>query len=217
MSAQNDPKTLAGEQNASLTSAEEAEYQAIKHSHQGDPSWRRMQELAKRRELTELPERDPQHEPEKAKNCAKISFGDSLEQTGTLPEAAAQSQNLSARYVSYITPTEHEKREWSRMARAAYAEDRNEIGHQFSAYSALLHNEAIPTARFDELQAQYQQWLVFGFGAPVSCIADTLAKPLPAYRVTKPDGTSYVTSMAAGITLEEARRYFTGRTVEVAS
>lgn len=41
-------------------------------------------------------------------------------------------------------------------------------------------------------------------------------KGLPAYRVTAKDGTSYVTSMAAGITLEEARSYFVGQTVEVA-
>lgn len=31
---------------------------------------------------------------------------------------------------------------------------------------------------------------------------------LPAYRVTYEDGTSYVTSMAAGITLAQAREYF---------
>lgn len=73
-----------------------------------------------------------------------------------------------------VTPTEHEKREWSRMARAAYAEDRNEIGHQFSAYAAILRNEPIPTARFDALQSQYRQWLVFGFGAPVSAVVDQL-------------------------------------------
>lgn len=41
-------------------------------------------------------------------------------------------------------------------------------------------------------------------------------EPLTSYRVTAKDGTSHVTSMAAGITLEEARSYFVGQTVEVA-
>ncbi len=33
---------------------------------------------------------------------------------------------------------------------------------------------------------------------------------LPSYRVYYEDGSSYVTSMAQGITLEDARKYFTG-------
>jgi hypothetical protein len=36
--------------------------------------------------------------------------------------------------------------------------------------------------------------------------------PLTAYRVHRDDGTSYVTSMAAGVTLEQARAYFIGLT-----
>lgn len=34
--------------------------------------------------------------------------------------------------------------------------------------------------------------------------------PLPAFRVHMDDGTSYLTSMAHGVTLETARRYFIG-------
>ena len=34
--------------------------------------------------------------------------------------------------------------------------------------------------------------------------------PLTAYRVHRSDGTSYVTSMAAGVTLADARAYFVG-------
>ena len=33
---------------------------------------------------------------------------------------------------------------------------------------------------------------------------------LPAYRVTYEDGSSYITSMSPGITLEKARAYFVG-------
>jgi len=37
---------------------------------------------------------------------------------------------------------------------------------------------------------------------------------LPAYRVIYEDGDSYVTSMAKGITLDEAKKYFIGQSFE---
>ena len=37
---------------------------------------------------------------------------------------------------------------------------------------------------------------------------------LPAYRVTLSDGSSYVTSMALGVTLDRARAYFVGNQFE---
>ena len=40
----------------------------------------------------------------------------------------------------------------------------------------------------------------------------TIYPPLTAYRIHRDDGTSYVTSMAAGVTLEQARAYFIGQT-----
>lgn len=60
-----------------------------------------------------------------------------------------------------ITPTEHEKSEWSRMARAAYAVRRNSIGHRYSVAAALRRNEPMRLARFDELQNGYRAWLCF--------------------------------------------------------
>jgi len=39
---------------------------------------------------------------------------------------------------------------------------------------------------------------------------------LPAYKITLHDGSSYVTSMARGITLEAARAYFLGQVFEQA-
>lgn len=36
------------------------------------------------------------------------------------------------------------------------------------------------------------------------------AAPLTAYRVHRSDGTTYVTNMAAGVTLAQARAYFIG-------
>lgn len=38
---------------------------------------------------------------------------------------------------------------------------------------------------------------------------------LPAYKITYEDGTGYVTSMAKGITLEDARAYFVGKSFEM--
>jgi hypothetical protein len=38
--------------------------------------------------------------------------------------------------------------------------------------------------------------------------------PLTAFRVFLSNGTNYVTNMAAGVTLEEASRYFVGSPLE---
>jgi hypothetical protein len=38
-----------------------------------------------------------------------------------------------------------------------------------------------------------------------------ISKPLPAYKITRDDGISYVTSMAANVTLADARAYFLGQ------
>lgn len=65
-------------------------------------------------------------------------------------------------YTGQVTPTEHEKREWSRMAQAAYAADRNDIGHRFSGAAALRVGEAMLVAAFDALQTEYRAWLTFG-------------------------------------------------------
>jgi hypothetical protein len=40
----------------------------------------------------------------------------------------------------------------------------------------------------------------------------TTFPPLTAYRIHHDDGTSYVASMAAGVTLKQARAYFIGVT-----
>lgn len=61
-----------------------------------------------------------------------------------------------------ITPTEHEKFEWSRMAQAAYRANINNIGHMYSAAASTPRNGAIETGRFDVLQAGYREWLIWG-------------------------------------------------------
>jgi hypothetical protein len=66
-----------------------------------------------------------------------------------------------------VTPTEHEKREWSRMASAAYREQRNPIGHRYSMAATLCHDEPMPLDRFEILQAGYRAWLVFNEWPPV--------------------------------------------------
>ena len=60
-----------------------------------------------------------------------------------------------------IIPTEHDKREWSRMANAAYGSDHNDIGHRYSMAAASTRiGESMPVARFDALQQGYRAWLI---------------------------------------------------------
>ena len=63
-----------------------------------------------------------------------------------------------------ITPTEHEKREWSRLAGAAYAADHNAIGHRYSGAASIRRDGQITLHYFDFLQVGYRQWLISGFG-----------------------------------------------------
>ena len=58
-------------------------------------------------------------------------------------------------------PNQHEKNEWSRMAKAMYANGHNAIGHRYSAAAALRNGDSIQQKRFDQLQHDYRQWLVF--------------------------------------------------------
>jgi len=60
-----------------------------------------------------------------------------------------------------MTPNQHEKNEWSRMAKAAYASDLNSIGHRYSGAAALPNGASIHDAEFDALQAGYRSWLCF--------------------------------------------------------
>jgi hypothetical protein len=58
-------------------------------------------------------------------------------------------------------PNQHEKNEWSRMANAAYAVMRNDIGHTYSAAASLPRDGTMLAARFYKLQDAYRAWLVF--------------------------------------------------------
>lgn len=61
------------------------------------------------------------------------------------------------------TPTEHDKREWARMAADAYKSGRNGVGHRYSAAAALPAGATMPTPRYDALQVGYRSWLVRGW------------------------------------------------------
>lgn len=61
-----------------------------------------------------------------------------------------------------ITPTSAEKLEWSRMAQAAYAIGRNDIGHRYSVAASLPALARIGTKDFDELHGDYRAWLIDG-------------------------------------------------------
>jgi len=61
-----------------------------------------------------------------------------------------------------ITPTAHEKKEWARLAAAAFHVHANSIGMLFSDVAKSPANAAIDIRRFDDLQTIYRHWLVFG-------------------------------------------------------
>ena len=60
----------------------------------------------------------------------------------------------------WMTPTEGEKREWSRMATAAYANDRNDVGHRYSMAATVRIGGQMSLPNFDKLQAGYRTWLI---------------------------------------------------------
>lgn len=61
-----------------------------------------------------------------------------------------------------MVPSQHDKNEWSRLAQAAYAAGRNDVGHRYSVAASLRTGEPLPLRFFDELQTGYRGWLVFG-------------------------------------------------------
>jgi hypothetical protein len=61
-----------------------------------------------------------------------------------------------------MTPSQHEKSEWSRMASAAYAASRNDIGTRYSVAASIPYRAELPLEMFDSLQAGYRAWLIDG-------------------------------------------------------
>lgn len=61
-----------------------------------------------------------------------------------------------------MTPTQHEKNEWSRLATEAYKLGQNMVGHKYSVAASLANNATLPISYFDELQTFYRQWLLDG-------------------------------------------------------
>ena len=80
-----------------------------------------------------------------------------------------------------ITPTAHEKAEWSRMATAAYKARRNPIGHRFSVAASLPRDGAMDLSRFDALQAEYRAWLIDGFAPEANHTAAAFADAFGDY------------------------------------
>ena len=61
-----------------------------------------------------------------------------------------------------ITLTEHEKREWSRMAQDCYSHGKNFYGHRYSTKAAWLKDQPMDATVFDALQINYRVWLIDG-------------------------------------------------------
>ena len=57
--------------------------------------------------------------------------------------------------------TQYEKDEWSRFAQAAYACNRNAIGHRYSVAASIPNGAAIPLGWYDALMEGWRAWLVF--------------------------------------------------------
>ncbi len=64
-----------------------------------------------------------------------------------------------------ITPTEHTKAEWSRLAKDAYHTDRNAYGHRYSGAAAIPRYGQMSLDVYDDLQRVYRLWLIGGWGA----------------------------------------------------
>lgn len=67
-----------------------------------------------------------------------------------------------------MTPIQHEKNEWSRMAQAAFHAGLNDIGNRFSELASISEGESMPLAEFYAVQDQYRAWLIGGFEAQES-------------------------------------------------
>jgi len=61
-----------------------------------------------------------------------------------------------------VTPTQHEKYEWTTVAEAAYKTQYNEIGHTFSVAATLPNGAQMTIKQFDELKSNYRQWRLYG-------------------------------------------------------
>lgn len=60
-----------------------------------------------------------------------------------------------------MNPTDHEKAEWARCAKAMYAHGVNGAGHFLSALAALPRDADVAVHRFDMAQSIYRDWLNF--------------------------------------------------------
>lgn len=92
-------------------------------------------------------------------------FGYDWETIQAMQQGGASSQALPPSR-GLITPSQYEKREWSRMAQDAYSRGLNEIGTRFSTAAALRKGEQVKIAWFDAMQTEYRTWLVDGFNTP---------------------------------------------------
>ena len=64
-----------------------------------------------------------------------------------------------------VTPTAHEKMEWSRLAQDAYRTGRNGLGHRYSARASDPAGTRLHDAAYDAIQTTYRQWLIGGWDA----------------------------------------------------
>jgi len=73
--------------------------------------------------------------------------------------------NTTTAFETFITPTAHEKREWARMAQAAYKAGRSCLGHRMSGAACLASDQSMGIQRYDHIMGLYRTWLIDGFAA----------------------------------------------------
>ncbi len=62
---------------------------------------------------------------------------------------------------TYVTPTNHERAEWSRLAIEAYRLGYTSEGTRFSTRAAVVHTMTV--SEYDSLMRDYRAWLIDGF------------------------------------------------------
>ncbi len=72
------------------------------------------------------------------------------------------SQAPLPRWDGCAEPTDHDKREWARMAQSAYGSNRNDVGHRFSCAASVPRGLRMRLAHYDALMHAYRAWLCFG-------------------------------------------------------
>ena len=69
-----------------------------------------------------------------------------------------------------MTPTAHEKNEWSRLAKDARTQGYTLLARRYAKAAALPDQSTVSDDQFDILQYGYRRWLLSGFHGCIKAI-----------------------------------------------